>query len=48
MMLDNLFNILGGTTTSAILFGIVAFVGVPALSAVLCPAGFYRPLSRSR
>jgi|GEM_PF-2251536 len=48
MLLDNLFTMLGGTTTSALLLGIVAFVGFPAAATVMCPRGAYTRLQRSR
>jgi hypothetical protein len=37
MLLDNLFTMIGGVGTSAALFGILAFIGVPAVGAVACP-----------
>ncbi len=48
MILDNLFSILGGTGTAAVLFGIVSFVGFPAAATVMCPKGAYTRLQRSR
>lgn len=48
MLLDNLFTMLGGTCTAAILFGIVALVGMPAAAAVLAPRSAYTRLQRSR
>ena len=48
MLLDNLFSILGGTSTAAILFGIVTFIGFPAAATVMCPKGAYTRLQRSR
>ena len=48
MLLDNLFAMLGGTGTAAILFGIVAFVGMPAAATVMCPRSAYTRLQRSR
>lgn len=48
MLLDNLFSILGMGGTSAILFAIVAFVGMPAAATVMCPKGAYVRLQRSR
>jgi hypothetical protein len=43
MILDNLFNLLGGTGTALVMFGILAFVGAPAFTAVACPT---HPLRR--
>lgn len=37
MILDNLFTMLGGTGTAAVLFGIVAMVGFVPMSSVICP-----------
>jgi hypothetical protein len=48
MLLDNLFMMLGGSGTAAILFGIVAFVGMPAAATVMCPRSAYVRLQRSR
>jgi hypothetical protein len=48
MLLDNLFAMLGGTGTAAILFGIVTFVGFPAAATVMCPKHAYNRLQRSR
>lgn len=48
MLLDNLFAILGGTGTAAILFGIVTFIGIPAAGTVMCPKSAYTRLQRSR
>ena len=48
MLLDNLFLMLGGTGTAAILFGIVTFIGFPAAATVMCPKGAYSRLQRSR
>jgi hypothetical protein len=48
MILDNLFSILGGTGTAAVLFGIVSFVGFPAAATVMCPKSAYTRLQRSR
>lgn len=48
MILDNLFSMIGGTGTAAILFGIVAFVGFPAMATVMCPKSAYVRLQRSR
>lgn len=44
MILDNLFGLLGGTGTAAIMFGILAFVGAPALTSVACPSNALRRL----
>ena len=44
MILDNLFGMLGGTGTAAIMFAILAFVGAPAMSAVACPSNALRRL----
>jgi len=38
MILDNLFSTLGGPGTAAILFGILAFIGTPAVGSVACPS----------
>ncbi|MBX3187398.1 MAG: hypothetical protein KF819_10305 [Labilithrix sp.] len=48
MLLDNLFAMLGGTGTAAILFGIVTVVGFPAAATVMCPKNAYHRLQRSR
>ena len=48
MLLDNLFSMMGGTGTAAILFGIVAFVGFPAAATVMCPKSAYTRLQRGR
>ena len=48
MLLDNLFAILGGAGTAAILFGIVTLIGFPAAAAVMCPKSAYTRLQRSR
>lgn len=48
MILDNLFAMLGGTGTAAILFAIVAFIGFPAAATVMCPKSAYTRLQRSR
>ena len=48
MLLDNLFSILGGTGTAAILFGIVTFLGLPAAATVMCPRSAYTRLQRGR
>jgi hypothetical protein len=48
MILDNLFVMLGGTGTAAVLFGIVAFIGFPAAATVMCPKSAYVRLQRSR
>ncbi len=48
MLLDNLFAMVGTPGTTAILFGIVAFVGVPATALVLCPKSPYTRLQRGR
>lgn len=48
MALDNLFSMLGGTGTAALLLGIVAFAGFPAFSALVCPRSLYQRLQRSR
>jgi hypothetical protein len=48
MLLDNLFSMLGAGGTAAILFGIVAFVGMPAAATVMCPKSAYSRLQRSR
>jgi hypothetical protein len=44
MILDNLFGMLGGTGTAAIMFAILAFVGAPAFSSVACPTNHLRRL----
>lgn len=44
MILDNLFGLLGGTGTAAIMFAILAFVGAPAFSSVACPSNALRRL----
>ena len=44
MILDNLFGLLGGTGPAAIMFGILAFVGAPALTSVACPSNALRRL----
>jgi hypothetical protein len=46
MILDNLFSMLGGTGTAMALFGILAFVGTPAIGAVACPMSQLRRLQR--
>ena len=48
MLLDNLFSMMGTAGTAAILFGIVAFVGMPAAAMVMCPKSHYGRLQRSR
>jgi hypothetical protein len=48
MLLDPLFGLLGVPGTAAILFGIVAFVGVPAVATVMCPRSAYVRLQRTR
>lgn len=48
MALDNLFSMLGGTGTAAVLLGIVAFAGFPAFSLLVCPRGIYQRLQRGR
>ncbi|HEY8073898.1 MAG TPA: hypothetical protein VIF62_07310 [Labilithrix sp.] len=49
MLLDNLFFLIGGPGTTAIMLGIVAFVGIPAMSAVVCPScALHRRLARGR
>ncbi len=49
MLLDNLFAMLGGTGTAALLLGIVAFVGYPAASFVLAPScPIHRRMMRGR
>ena len=51
MLLDNLFSILGIGGTSAILFAIVALLGMPAAATVMCRGrrgGAYARLQRSR
>jgi len=37
MLLDNLFSILGGFTTSALLLGVVCVVGWAPASTLFCP-----------
>ena len=44
MILDNLFGLLGGTGTAAIMFAILTFVGAPAMTAVACPSNALRRL----
>jgi hypothetical protein len=44
MMLDNLFNTLGGTGTAAVMFGILTFLGVPAFTSVACPTNALRKM----
>ncbi|MBX3209112.1 MAG: hypothetical protein KF764_29030 [Labilithrix sp.] len=44
MLLDNLFTMLGGLGTAAALFGILAFLGTPAIGAVACPSNALRRL----
>ena len=44
MILDNLFGMLGGTGTAAIMFAILAFVGAPAVGSVACPSNALRRL----
>lgn len=44
MLLDNLFAMLGGLGTSALLCGIIAIVGAPAIGSVACPTTFLRRL----
>jgi hypothetical protein len=48
MLLDNLYSMMGATGTASILFGILAFVGIPAAATVICPRGAYVRLQRSR
>ncbi len=48
MLLDNLYSMMGVTGTASLLFGILAFVGVPAVATVMCPKGTYARLQRSR
>ena len=43
-MLDNLFATLGSVGTAAALCVILAFVGTPAIGAVVCPANPLRKL----
>lgn len=38
MILDNLFATLGGPGTAAVLFGILAMIGAPAMRSVACPS----------
>jgi hypothetical protein len=47
MWLDNLFAMAGAPGTAAMLFAIVAFVGIPAAGSVFCPR-VRRPIQRSR
>lgn len=44
MILDNLFGMLGGTGTAAIMFGILAFVGAPAFTSIACPTNPLRKM----
>ena len=44
MILDNLFGMLGGTGTAAVLFVILAFVGTPAVNSVACPTNALRKI----
>jgi hypothetical protein len=46
MILDNLFNMLGGIGTSVLLFGILAFIGTPVVGSIACPASSLRRLQR--
>lgn len=48
MLLDNLFAMVGSTGTVSILFGIIAFIGMPAAATVMCPKSAYSRLQRSR
>ena len=48
MLLDNLFAMVGSTGTPAILFGLAAFIGMPAAATVMCPKSAYTRLQRSR
>lgn len=48
MLLDNLFSLMGGSGTAAVLFGIVAFIGFPAAATVMCPKSAYMRLQRGR
>ena len=42
MLLDNLFSMIGSVGTAAALFGVLAFVGTPAIGAVACPLNALR------
>jgi len=42
MILDNLFGLLGGTGTAAVMFTILAFIGAPAFTSVACPTNALR------
>ena len=44
MILDNLFNTLGGVGTAMLMFAILAFVGSPAIGSVACPSNALRRL----
>ena len=48
MILDNLFSMLGGVGTAAMLIGILTLIGSPAIGAVACPANGLRRLQRGR
>ncbi len=48
MILDNLFAMLGGVGTAAMLIGILTLIGSPAIGAVACPANGLRRLERGR
>jgi hypothetical protein len=39
MLLDNLFSMIGGFTTSVLLLGVVCLVGWAPVSALVCPKG---------
>ena len=38
MILDNLFSTLGGMGTAAVMMGILAMIGAPAMRSVACPS----------
>lgn len=42
MILDNLFSMMGGLGTAVALFGVLAFLGTPAIGAVACPTSALR------
>jgi hypothetical protein len=44
MILDNLFGLLGGTGTAAVMFAILAFIGTPAMTSVACPTNALRKI----
>ncbi len=48
MLLDNLYSMMGATGTASVLFGIIAFLGMPAAASVMCPKSAYVRLQRSR